>query len=158
MRRTDILILICAVAVLAICAGCAGNAPSGTPSPTTTAPPVTTIAVPGTTGLSLTPVPVQTLPKGAEVTFQVANGPSLINPTAMVYFRGGAGQSQVQSIAVTLIRADGQSSTKALEPNVGSYVEFPVNRGLFRVIIMVTLTSGQQFRVMDQTVDYNAHA
>jgi hypothetical protein len=159
MRRKDILVLLIPVAVLAICAGCAGNAPGGTtPAQTTTAPPFTTIAVPGTVGLSLTPGPVQTLPKGAELNFQVANGPSLINPTAQVFFRGGAGQSQVQSIMVTLIKADGSSDAKALEPKVGSYVEFPVTRGLYRVIIRVTLTSGQQFLVWDQTEDYNAHA
>ncbi len=86
------------------------------------------------------------------------NGPSLINPTAQIYFRGGAGQSQVTAIEVTVVNTNGQYSTKALEPKVGSYVEFPVTRGLYRVIIRVTLTNGQQYRVWDTIEDYNAHA
>jgi hypothetical protein len=113
--------------------------------------------VPGTE-FSLTPGPVQTLPGGVELNFQISNGPSLINPTAQVIFRGGSGQSQVRSISVTLIRADGQSDVKTLEPVVGNYVEFPVTRGLYRVMIRVTLTNGQQYLVWDETKDWNSHA
>jgi hypothetical protein len=158
MRRKDILILFCTVMVLAICAGCAETQPSGTPTPTppTTSPPTTTFT-PVNGGFSLTPGPVQTLPGGVELNFQVSNGPSLVNPTAQVFFRGGSGQSQVRSMVVTLIRADGVSETKNLEPMVGSYVEFPVTRGLYRVMIKATLTNGQQYGVWDQTVDWNSH-
>jgi hypothetical protein len=158
MRKKGVLVLFCALVILAICAGCAGNPPSGTTPTTQATPPPTTPFIPATVGLSLTPGPVQTLPPGADLTFQVMAGPSLINPTAIVYFRGGAGQSQVQSIVVTLIRADGQSDTKNLEPKVGSYVEFPVTRGLYRVVIRVTLTSGQQLLIWDKTEDWNSHA
>lgn len=155
MRRYKIISLFLLIAVIGLSAGCTGNAPNVTPPTTSTTLPSTTLP---TGGLSLTPGPVQTLPQGAELNFQVMNGPSLINPTIMVYFRGGAGQSQAQSIVVTLIRADGSSDTKNLDPKVGSYVEFSVTRGLYRVIIKVTLTSGQQYLVWDNTEDYNAHA
>jgi hypothetical protein len=157
MRRTDIVFLICAVAVLAVCAGCAGNGPAGTPTPTPTTPPPTTTLMPVNGGFSLTPGPVETLPGGVELNFQVSNGPSLINPTAQVFFRGGSGQSQVRSIVVTLLRADGQSDTKTIEPKVGSYAEFPVTRDLYRVTIWVTLTNGQRYRVWDETKDWNSH-
>jgi hypothetical protein len=100
---------------------------------------------------------VETLPGGVELNFQVSNGPSLIDPTAQVFFRGGSGQSQVRSLIVKLIRADGQSDTKTLEPKVGSYVEFPVTRGLYRVTIWATLTNGQQYLVWDETKDWNSH-
>jgi hypothetical protein len=159
MKQNHILILFGAAVIIAICAGCAGSSPSGTPTPTSpTTLPLTTIATLTPGGVSLTPGPVQTLPGGVELNFQVSNGPSLINPTAEVYFRGGSGQTQVRSMVVTVVRADGQSETKTLEPYVGSYVEFPVTRGLYRVSIWATLTNGQQYKVLDQTEDWNSHA
>jgi hypothetical protein len=159
MRQIRILVLFCAVIIIAICAGCASNPPGETPTPTPTTPPATTVTPLPTIAVSLTPGPVQTLPGGAQLSFEVNAGPSLIKPTAVVVFRGGSGQSQVQSMEITFIRPNGQVEIRPLEPKVGSEEEFSVGRTeVDRVVITVTLYSGQQFRVWDQIFDYYAHA
>ncbi|MDD1677717.1 MAG: hypothetical protein LUO93_00850 [Methanomicrobiales archaeon] len=157
MRLFQIILLLCTVALLAVGAGCAGNQPSGPPITTPTTPNPTTV-IP-TVGLSLTPGPVQTLPGGATLSFEVNAGPSLIKPTVVVVFRGGSGQSQVQSMEITFIRPNGQFETRSLDAKVGSEEEFTVARDeVDRVVITVTLFSGQRFRVWDQTFDYFSHA
>jgi hypothetical protein len=163
MRQKAVFALFCMVAVLAVLtlsAGCASTPPSGTPTPTTvTTPPPTTVAPTTPTGVSLTPGPVETLPGGAQLSFEVNAGPSLVNPTAVVVFRGGSGQSQVQSIEITFIRPNGQVEVRSLDPKVGSEESFTVGRTeVDRVVITVTLFSGQKFRVWDQVFDYYAHA
>jgi hypothetical protein len=98
------------------------------------------------------------MPAGATLSFEVNAGPSLIKPTVVVVFRGGAGQSQVQSMEITFIRPNGQFETRSLEPKVGSTQEFSVTRDeVDRVVITVTLFSGQQFRVWDRTFEYYSH-
>jgi hypothetical protein len=158
MRIQQIVILFCALGVLALCAGCAENSPGGTTPTSTTAPPTTTVAL-TTIGVSLTPGPVQTLPGGAQLSFEVNAGPSLINPTVVVVFRGGSGQSQVQSMEITFIRPNGIVEKRTLQPVVGNEQEFSVTRDeVDRIVIMVTLKSGQQFRVWDQVFEYYSHA
>jgi hypothetical protein len=93
-----------------------------------------------------------------ELGFDVNAGPSLIKPTVVVEFRGGSGQSQVQSMEITFIRPNGTFETRSLEPIVGNNQEFSVARDeTDRIVITVTLFSGQQLRVLDRTFEYYSH-
>jgi hypothetical protein len=80
-----------------------------------------------------------------------------IQPTIVVVFRGGAGQNQVRSMQVTLVRSDGQVSTQSLAPNVGSEAVFTGTRGKDRVVIDATFTTSETFRVMDEVYDFYSH-
>ena len=93
---------------------------------------------------------------GKELSFNIDRDP--IQPIITVEFRGGAGQFQVRSIEVTVVRSGGLVVTKALEPNVGSAVTFNGTIGLDRVIITVTLVTNQSYRIVDQLYNYNQHA
>ncbi|MDD1673014.1 MAG: hypothetical protein LUP99_01215 [Methanomicrobiales archaeon] len=154
MRSNVIVIVLGILTLLSFCAGCT-ETPSAGVTPTITVPPITTI-IPSGNGISLTPGPTQTMPAGKELIFNIERDP--VQPTITVEFRGGAGQFQVRSIEVTVVRSDGIVLTKSLDSYVGSVAIFDGTKGSDRVIITVTLVTDQSYRVVDQLFDYSQHA
>ncbi|MDD1679746.1 MAG: hypothetical protein LUO93_11260 [Methanomicrobiales archaeon] len=154
MRRTCLLMLLVSIAVITAFAGCTETPPPGPVTTTVPSPTLTTPTVTG--GGSLLPSPTVTMPSGKELSFQVDR--DQIQPTITITFRGGRGQIQVRSIDVTVVRSDGQVSTKPLEPKVGSTVIFIGTKGKDRAYIDVTLITSERFHVLDTVVDYYQHA
>ncbi|KUG19638.1 MAG: hypothetical protein KO206_08835 [Methanomicrobiaceae archaeon] len=154
MKLMTLLISLLAVlAALSLAAGCV-DAPAveedQTPTPAPTQSP--TPAQTPTTGAS----PTQTLPPTRYVEVQINRDP--LNTDITVFFRGGVGQEWVSSIDVTVTPEGGTPETASLEPRVGSQVTLPGSRGTDRVEVVVTLRSGESYRIKDEMLKFNPHA
>ena len=95
--------------------------------------------------------PVQSLPPGKSVEVQV-NDKDPIYTTVTTIFAGGEGQIAVKSIEVVLIRSDGQILKGMLQPVKGAEVELQGTRGTDRIIVYVSLNTGNTYKVIDQPV------
>ena len=119
----------------------------------------------GTSGSSggIYPGPVVTLPPGFIVEVQENRNHNPIHPDITVTFRGGEGQIFLQKIVATVVRSDGQVITKELDRpengqlSVGDSMTFQGTTAVDRVIVVVTLTSKGNFKILDMLDDYNSH-
>jgi hypothetical protein len=73
------------------------------------------------------------------------------NPTITTSFNGGKGLGMVQRMAVTIIRSD-CVTVQGLrdDPGMGASVTLMGTTGTDRVIVVVTMTSGNQYTVIDK--------
>jgi hypothetical protein len=119
----------------------------------TTAPP---------TGVATTgnpPGPVQTLPRIYTVEVQVDSNGLSIDPKIITTFRGGPGINFVTQIDVILTRDDGVIKTGTLtQPlSVGQMVELPSTTGNNnQVEVYVTLSTGDRYKIFNETVPFRA--
>ncbi len=95
--------------------------------------------------------PVQSLPPGKNVEVQV-NDKDPIYATVTTIFAGGEGQIAVKSIEVVLIRSDGQILKESLQPEKGAEVKIQGTRGTDRIVVYVSLNTGDTYKVIDQPV------
>ncbi|MDN7025186.1 hypothetical protein FGU65_09830 [Methanoculleus sp. FWC-SCC1] len=139
------------LAALSLAAACTGTPDSGT-TPTATTPVSTTQTPAATAAVPLTPEPTETIPSTyGEVDIQAQKDP--ISNEISVIFRGGKGQSWTQDINVTVVRSTGEVVTSSdLQPVIGSQVDIAGTRGDDRVIVTVTLKTGNSYRVYDQVL------
>jgi hypothetical protein len=73
------------------------------------------------------------------------------NPTITTTFNGGKGLGMVQSMTVTLIRSDCiQDRQVKKNPGIGTSVTQMGTANTDRVIVVVLMTSGDQYTVIDQ--------
>ncbi len=153
MKMRLLISMMVMLAVLSFAAACTGTPESGA-TPTATTPAPTTSGTPaGTaTGVPLTPQPTETLPSNyGEVDIQAQKDP--ISNEIAVIFRGGTGQSWTQDINVTAVLSTGEViNNYDMQPVIGSEVDIAGTRGDDRVIVTVTLKTGNSYRVYDQTL------
>ncbi|MDI9633092.1 MAG: hypothetical protein QFX32_03440 [Methanolinea sp.] len=102
---------------------------------------------------SLKPGPTVTLPPSLDVTVQV-NEKDPIYATVPVIFAGGKGQVAVRDILVRLTTSEGQVIEGHLEPVKGAEVKLQGTRGDDRLEVLVTLTNGNTYKIIDRTVKY----
>lgn len=158
MKYTWIIpvLLIAAILLTAGCTLIGGGKP--TPAPTTvpptpivTAPPVTT--VPTTPGGSTVPGPTQTIPVAQSVSV-TAEKAGTYSTTIITSFDGGKGINFVSKIDVRVTRPDGSVVTGVLQPSMGDTLELEGTSGTDRVEVIVTMKSGDVYKIIDQQLPY----
>jgi hypothetical protein len=146
--KSSILILLTVILILsAFTAGCIRAAPDsdGTPA-----------AVPSTSpspgdSCSLTPGPFQTLPAYEDVSITVDRNTIVENPTITTRFDGGQGLGMVQRMTVTVVRSDCVTEQQFRNnPKIGTSVTLMGTNGTDRVIVVLLMTSGDQYTVIDK--------
>ena len=147
------LSVLCMVVVLS--AGCLG--PSSQPGPgiaVSPSPTFPSVSLPSSTAgytYSATPGPTQTVPDYEEVSVTVDRNTITENPVITTTFNGGMGLGMTVRMDVTVIRSDGVVETGHVEyPAMGADVALMGTTATDRVIVTVTMTSGDQYTVIDQ--------
>ena len=101
--------------------------------------------------ISLVPEPVDNMPAMYEVQIQAAKNPIASDPYISVNFRGGAGQAYTSSMEATVIRSDRAVEFQSLpNPQVGSEIILNGTPKTDRLIVDVTMFSGDRYRVLDE--------
>ena len=129
------------------------NAPGTTTGPV----PATAIFTPspaaGTPaqGCSLTPGPTQQVPEYESVSISVDRNTITEEPTITTSFNGGQGLGMVTSMTVTVIRSDCVVEQQVRKnPGMGTSVTLMGTTKTDRVIVIVVMTSGDQYTVIDR--------
>jgi hypothetical protein len=131
--------------------GCVQNSspPPATPVPTVTVTTPPQTALP-TQSCSLVPGPTQMLPSYQSVSVSVDRNTITSDPTIVVTFNGGKGNGMVQQMNVTVIRSDCITEQAARKnPVMGESVTLMGTLNTDRVIVVMTMTSGDQYTVID---------
>lgn len=134
-------------------AGCTQNSsPSTATTPPTiisTAPQQTQTAVPPQT-CSLVPGPTQIVPAYESVSVTVDRNSITEDPTIAVTFNGGQGNGMVEQMNVTVIHPDCTTENEVRNnPVMGETVTLMGTTTTDRVIVVMTMTSGDEYTVID---------
>lgn len=154
MKRAIRFLLPLTLILCILAVGCTQPAPQ--PVPVTTTPlPVSTIppapSQPPVQSCSLTPGPTQEVPAYESVSISVDRNTIPENPTITTSFNGGQGLGMVQSMVVTIIRSDCVTEQGVRNnPGMGTSITLMGTTRTDRVIVRVTMTSGDQYTVIDK--------
>ncbi len=145
------LLIPLALILCILAAGC--TQPAQKTVPVTT--PVTSTSLPVYTPpaktCSLTPGPTQEVPAYESVSITVDRNTISENPTITTSYNGGSGLGMIQRMAVTVIRSDCVTEQGRRDnPGMGASVTLMGTTGTDRVIVVVTMTSGDQYTVIDK--------
>lgn len=142
-----------AVVTLVLCVligGCTSQAP---PVPPTTVPITTIQQSPPPSqapACSLVPGPTQNVPEYESVDVTVERNSITADPTISAVFNGGQGLGMVQLMNVTVIRSDCITENDARKnPGMGETVTLMGTTNNDRVIVVMTMTSGDQYTIID---------
>jgi hypothetical protein len=160
MKFRIIISFVLALAVLLTVAGCSSPPPQpvGTPIPTLSpTPEPTTPPTPiPTTKASIIPGPTDALPQPWPLSFSVEKA-GMYSTTVITHFDGGKGLMYVLRMDVRVTHPDGTVVTSGVDkPKMGEIIELPGTSGTDRVEVMVTMASGQTYKVVDQQVLYKS--
>ena len=141
---------------LMLCIFFAGCAQSSSPPPATPAPtvavitPLLTQMVTQTPSCSLVPGPTQDVPSYESVSVTVDRNTISADPTITVTFNGGQGNGMVQQMNVTVVRSDCVTEQgERKNPAMGDSVTLMGTTRTDRVIVVMTMTSGDQYTIID---------
>lgn len=156
MHYRSWLILIVVLLVSLFSAGCIH--PAGTagvpPTPPTVVTPLPITPVSGTS-CPTTPGPFQTLPAYQDVSVTIDRNTITDEPTITARFDGGLGNGMVQRMTVTIIRSDCVTEQQFRDnPVVGTSITQMGTLGTDRVIVVLVMTSGDQYTVIDQNYPF----
>jgi len=130
-------------------AGCIANHTTITTTPA--AQPSPSLPVSSAITYSSTPGPTQTVPEYESVSVTVQRNTITENPTITTTFNGGMGNGMVERMDMTVIRSDGVTETgHANNPTVGRSITLMGTTGNDRVTVILTMTSGDQYTVIDR--------
>ena len=155
MKKAFLPLIFLTLMLCILFAGCVQNS---SPSPATPAPTVT-VTTPQQTALptkscSLVPGPTQMVPSYQSVSVSVDRNTITSDPTITVTFNGGKGNGMVQQMNVTVVRSDCITEQAARKnPVMGESVTLMGTLKTDRVIVVMTMTSGDQYTVIDD--DYS---
>ncbi|MCX6683528.1 MAG: hypothetical protein NTZ37_02190 [Methanoregula sp.] len=152
---------------LVLCVLIGGCVQSSSPSPATPTPP----AVPGTSSqqtrqtqpaippldqtCELIPGPTQTVPEFESVSVTVNRNPNTENPTIDIVFDGGKGLGMVKRMNVTVIRSDCITEQGTRDnPVMGETVTLMGTTLIDRVIVVLMMTSGDQYTIIDDDFSF----
>ncbi|HWS21800.1 MAG TPA: hypothetical protein VN227_04080 [Methanoregula sp.] len=152
MKKVSLSLIFLTLMLCIFFAGCVQNT---SPSPTT---PVPTVAVttpqqtvPPTQSCSLVPGPTQMVPSYQSVSVSVDRNTITSDPTITVTFNGGQGNGMVQQMNVTVVRSDCVTEQAARKnPVMGESVTLMGTLKTDRVIVVMTMTSGDQYTIIDK--------
>ena len=152
--------VIVVLAALIFAAGCTlGGSGQTTPAPTAQPTPIPTMAVSTTAlqtnaGSSIEPGPTQTLPSITPVSFSVEKG-GTYSTTITTTFNGGKGMGAVSRVDVRVTRPNGSVVTGLLnKPIMGQTVDLEGTNGTDRVEVIVTMNTGNVYKVIDQQMPF----
>lgn len=157
MRNAPLVILPFLLIICILFAGCTSPVVQPQTVPATPAPvagftsqPVQ--PVPPSQTCSLVPGPTQIVPPDESVSVTVNRNTITENPTITTTFNGGKGLGMVERMNVTVIRSDcvWQPSQIRNNPAMGTSVTFMGTTKTDRVIVVMTMTSGIQYTVIDK--------
>jgi hypothetical protein len=138
------------VVLVILSAGCTHPSVPAT-APATTQTIVTPLPLNAPATCSLTPGPRQTLPAYEDVSITVDRNTITNDPSITVRFDGGLGNGMVQRMTVTIIRSDCITEQQFRDnPKVGTSITQMGTLGTDRVIVVLIMTSGDQYTVIDQ--------
>jgi hypothetical protein len=143
-----VVVLLCAVIILAGCTGTQG------PSGTATTGSGSYAGSPSAEN-NLVPSPTDTMPDNNYVSVIVQE--KVYDGTIPVVFDGGKGQGLVKSISVTLYTSDGQVKTATIGTNKGNNVILPGTKQTDRVVVTVSEMNGRTYKVADVLSPYRQH-
>ena len=150
MKRTLLLVAILLVCISA-CGCIFGPAQPSLPQFTPTVSPAGTVAALPALTYSATPLPVQTVPDFETVSVTVNRNIVSTDPTITATFDGGKGLGMTTRMDVTVIRSDGVVETGFRNnPQMGTSITQMGTTGSDRVIVSVTMTSGNQYTIIDR--------
>ena len=142
------------VILFLLSAGCI-HPSADTAAPATPQTIVTPLPPTAATACSLTPGPRQTLPAYEDVSITVDRNTITDEPTITVRFDGGLGNGMVQRMTVTIIRSDCVTEQQFRDnPVVGTSITQMGTLGTDRVIVVLVMTSGDQYTVIDQNYPF----
>lgn len=144
--------VLMALALCILATGCVLNptqpAASTAPAPVMT-PPVTPPPLEPVT-CSLVPGPTQQVPDYEEVSVTVDRNTITADPTISVIFNGGLGLGMVQNMNVTVVRSDCVTEHEDRKnPLMGETVTLMGTLSVDRVVVVMTMTSGDQYTIID---------
>jgi hypothetical protein len=154
MKKASLVLIPLTLVLCVLIGGCIQSA---SPSPFTPTP-----VVPATTSrqaqpanpldqtCSLEPGPTQIVPEYESVSVTVNRDPNTENPTIAIVFDGGLGLGMVQRMNVTIIRSDCVTEQGTRDnPVMGETVTLMGTTLIDRVIVVMTMTSGNQYTIID---------
>jgi len=150
MKKLIGLFTLCMVAFMV--AGCCMPPPTTegiqTISPTSTAPEPSI-------GHNMIPQPTDVIPPFYSITVQVGKNTVSVDPYITVSFRGGPGQEFTQSMHAIVYRSDGSTESGTVAyPQVGSEIILSGTTGTDRVVVDVTLVTGETYHSYDALVPF----
>lgn len=147
------------LAMLLIVAGCSSAdqpvvTPTLTPAPTQEP---TTLPTPvPTTRASTIPGPVDTLPPQWPLSITVEKA-GMYSSTIITHFDGGKGIVFVSRMDVRVTHPDGTILMDGItKPKMGDTIEISGTSGTDRVEVMVTMVSGETYKVIDRQMVYKS--
>jgi hypothetical protein len=139
-----------------LAAGCVSY-PVSPPAVTTptTATTATPFPIQTTLALSVVPEPTDVMPPVYAVTVQVTRNTIATDPSITISFRGGAGLAFTQSMDATVIHPDGSTASDTVDrPQVGSEIVLPGTTRTDRVVVHVTIATGERYSVFDEAMTF----
>jgi hypothetical protein len=149
------------LAAVLFIAGCTSSAPQAAATPVPT--PIGTMAVSTTPlpaasgGGSTEPGPTQTVPLATAVSISVEKA-GTYSTTIITHFDGGKGMGLVHKIDVRVTHPDGSVVTGTMKNQNGESLELPGTNGTDRVEVIVTMMSGDVYKVIDQSMPFKTRA
>lgn len=153
-----LVLILCALLLGAGCAaptGGGGGTQGGTQASQGTA---------GGVAVTIPSGPVVTPPESFSVIVQESRNHNPVHPDITVAFRGGQGQYLLKKLVITMVPSTGTPVQKEIDPPesgqipVGASVTFTTaTTGVDRVIVVATLVSKGDFKILDMQDDYNSH-
>ena len=152
MHQCSRWILPIILVLVLLAAGCLQSTPGSSGTSTTVtagAAPQVTSPSPGDT-CSLTPGPFQTLPAYEDVSITVDRNTIAKHPDITTRFDGGRGLGMVRRMTVTVVRSDCVTEQEIRDnPKIGTSVTLTGTTTTDRVIVVLLMTSGDQYTVID---------
>lgn len=150
MKKLIRLLILSMAALFA--SGCCMPPPASegiqTMSPTSTAPE-------SSIGKNMIPQPTDVIPPFYSITVQLGKNTVSIDPYISISFRGGPGQEFTQSMHAVVFRSDGSTESGTVAyPQVGSEIILSGTTGTDRVVVDITLVTGETYRAYDALVPF----
>jgi hypothetical protein len=150
MKQYYLPLVVITLVLCVLIGGCTSQVP---PVPPTSVPVTTTQQVPSpspTPACSLVPGPTQNVPEYQSVSVTIERNSITADPTISAVFNGGQGLGMVQLMNVTVVRSDCITENDARKyPPMGETVTLMGTTKTDRVIVVMTMTSGDQYTIID---------
>lgn len=159
MHRSFIIIMLLICAAFCLAAGCTQPRTQGEtpPAPVTTpaSPPVLPTLPAGEKQPIATVGPTDVIPTQYAVEVQVDKNTVATSPAIVVTFRGGNGMAFTDSMYAEVTRPDGSVETRSVQkPQVGTTLDMAGSTGTDRVVVTITLVTGDRYTVIDQLMPF----
>jgi len=150
MKQSGLPLVVIILVFCVLTGGCTSQTP---PVPPTTVPVTTIPQVPTpseTPSCSLVPGPTQNVPEYESVSVTIERNSITADPTISAVFNGGQGLGMVQLMNVTVVRSDCITENDARKyPGMGDTITLMGTTKTDRVIVVMTMTSGDQYTIID---------